>query len=104
MPPDHAAGMKYDVCRSELMILSGASAPCIVLFLIAEAGSLMHFPDAEIGRRMFKKVRFYVIADTALSLFVLKDLFVPSVSGNCLSQTLSLRKRWDKIQDRLFRP
>jgi hypothetical protein len=38
--------MKYDVCRSELMILSGASAPCIVLFLIAEAGSLMHFPDA----------------------------------------------------------
>jgi hypothetical protein len=51
------------------MILSGSSAPCIVLFLIAEAGSLIHFPDAESARRMFKKVRFYVIANTRIQRF-----------------------------------
>jgi hypothetical protein len=45
-----------------------ASASRIVLFLIAEDGSLIHFPDAEGGRQMFKKVRFYVIANISAGL------------------------------------
>lgn len=46
------------------MTLSGASAAAMLLFLMAEAGSLIHFPGAEVNRQMFKKLRFCVIANT----------------------------------------